>query len=303
MTRDPRAPDERYAELIAREARHWGASDHDPENPQLWDDPVLFERTLARAYRHLVTRAVSGHQTGLELGCGDGDLTLDLAAGGLTMTGIDLAPERITRARAAADARGVAGRVRFQVGDLNTMALPEGAFDVVVAHDALHHILALGALLDRVHRALVPGGTLIVSDYAGVGSVEKFLNALAYALLPTRQPYASKWRLRRRMAAFMASERAKREALARGRDDAAIHDASPFEGITQTSIEPEVRARFEILERFTFCPYWYHLVPKVRMPGTWQRGLLGAMHGFDATLHRRGWTRGSYCFIEAKRRD
>src|SRR5207244_7766343 len=177
---------------------------------------------------------------------------------------------------------------------------PAAAYDCVVAHDALHHVLELDRLLGQVERTLVPGGTVVVSDFIGAGALEKVAVALAYAALPTYQPYRTKWRLRRRLAAFFASERTKRESLERG--GAGLHDASPFEGISQESIVHRVAARFHVVERFTFCPYWYHLVPKVRMPRAWRHALLGGFRSIDGALNRRGWTRGSYCFIEARRR-
>jgi SAM-dependent methyltransferase len=298
--RDPAGRGLDYRELIEREARHWGAAQHDPGNPQLWDDPRLFELALARPYRHLLDRARARGGPVLELGSGDGDLACDLGALGLEVTGIDLSPERVARASERARAGGLEARVRFEAGDLNRMALPPAAFSVVVAHDALHHILELDALLDRVRGALVPDGRLLVSDFVGAGVVEKLACAAATAVLPTARPYTAKWRLRGRLAALFATERAKRAALDRG-DAGALHDESPFEGISQESIERRIAARFEIVERFTFCPFWYNVVPKLRLPRSWKAGILAAARRVDEPLHRRGWTRGAYVFVEARR--
>src|SRR5262245_44134585 len=125
-TRQNPTPD--YDALIEREARHWAAADQDPQNPQLWDDPELAELTLAPAYRHLLDRAVAAGSPVLELGCGDGDLSLDLARRGLDVLGLDLAPERIERALAQASAAGLADRARFEAADLNRATLPPGAY-------------------------------------------------------------------------------------------------------------------------------------------------------------------------------
>lgn len=298
LTPEPASP--RYAELIAREAAHWGMVEHDPDNPQLWDDPVLDRLVLARPYRRLVERAVAAGGPALELGCGWGDLTLELAGRGVDVTGLDLSPPRIEGARTRARAAGIGAAARFEVADLNVASLPTEAYQCVVAHDALHHVMAVEPLLDRVHASLRPGGTLLVRDFRGTSRLEKLLTAGLVAVLPTRQSYATKWRLRGRLRALLASEREKREALDRGADSG-LHDASPFESISQASIERAIRERFEVVEAFTFCPYWYHAVPKLRIPLRLRHAMIRASARWDAPLHRRGWTHGSYFYIEARR--
>src|SRR5205085_3891887 len=137
----------------------------------------------------------------------------------------------------------------FRVADLNVATFEPGACDCVVAHDALHHVLDLDHALAASEQAMAPGGTLIVSDFIGASRVEKLLSAALYSVLPTRQPYRGKWNLRHRLRAFLASERQKRAALERG-DAGGLHQASPFEGISQGSIPDAVAARFDVVERF-----------------------------------------------------
>jgi len=293
--------DPRYAELLEREARHWGGVAADPDNPQLWDDPVLWDAALGAAWRRLIDRAVASGGPVLELGCGEGGLALELAGRGVEVLGLDLSPERIARAREAAARAGLAARARFEIADLNTAPMPAGPWRCVVAHDALHHVLALEALLDRVRDALPAGGLLVVSDYRGAGAFEKLATAAAIGVLPTRLSYARKWAMRKRLAPALASERAKRDALDRG-EGAVLHDASPFEGISQASIFTSIAARFDVVESFTFCPYWYQAVPKLRLPRNVQRAAIRIAARLDTTLHRHGWTKGSYQFIAALRR-
>ena len=297
----PNSSGSRYAELIAREAEHWGHATQDAANPQLWDDPGLYRMVLAGPYEHLLARAVAAGGPALELGCGDGDLSLELARRELDITGLDLSPVRVARAREAAGRAGLAARVRFEVADLNTCALTPNHYACVVAHDALHHVLHVDALLDQVAAALRPGGTLIVSDFLGAPWLEKLLSAGVVAVLPTAQPYAAKWRLRGRLRSLLASERDKRAALDTG-GAADLHDASPFESITQESILPSIARRFRVVQTFTFCPWWYHMVPKLRLPMGLKRAWIGAAQRIDGPLNRSGWTRGSYVYIEARGR-
>jgi 2-polyprenyl-3-methyl-5-hydroxy-6-metoxy-1,4-benzoquinol methylase len=290
----------RYRELIEAEARHWERSDFDPVNPQLWDDPVLYEITLGAVYRHLVERA-SRHARVLELGCGDGDLSLEIAMHGASVTGLDVSEVRVSRAGAEATARGLGARATFRVADLNRIELPAGAYDCVVAHDALHHVLELEHLLDQVRHTLIPGGAVVVSDFVGAGRWEKLAWAIGYAALPTRMPFRTKWARRGRAKAFLASEEQKRAAAGEA-GTALLHDTSPFEGISQASITSAVAQRFEVFESFTFCPLWYHLVPKLRVPRAARGALLRLFRPIDAALHGARITRGSYVFIEGRRR-
>lgn len=297
---DPRAQDEaRYQELIAREAAHWGRGS-EPDSPQIWDDPRLDALILAPPRRRLVERAASSGGPVLELGCGDGDLSLEIAGLGPEVEGVDLSPERVEGARAWAERRGLVGRATFRVGDLNRIELPAGHYDCVVAHHALHHILDLDHLMDAVYAALRPGGRLLVIDFIGAGVFEKLVVAGLYAVLPSAESYGAKWRRHlHRLPAYLASEKRKRAALESGGN--ALHQESPFEGISQGSIVHVVAERFRVVERFTFCPFWYLLLPRLRMPRTLRHAIVSGWEPVDRALRRSGLTRGAYCYLDAVR--
>jgi SAM-dependent methyltransferase len=103
----------------------------------------------------------------LEVGCGPGRLSVLLARDhGLDVTGLDLDPAMIERARANADrlSAGEVPRPSFLVGDVASLAFPDGSFDVVVSTLSLHHWADPATGLAEIGRVLRPDGTALVWD-------------------------------------------------------------------------------------------------------------------------------------------
>jgi ubiquinone/menaquinone biosynthesis C-methylase UbiE len=103
----------------------------------------------------------------LDVGCGPGTITLDIArrvAPG-TVIGVDAATAVINEARR--DAANVAN-VEFTAGNVNNLAYDDDSFDVVHAHQVLQHLADPVRALREMRRVCAPGGVVAVrdSDYA-----------------------------------------------------------------------------------------------------------------------------------------
>ena len=103
----------------------------------------------------------------LDLGCGTGTLTLEIArlltARCGQVVGIDAAPRMIEVARKKA---GIIRNVRFDVVAAEALPYPDQSFDHVLSTFFFHHIdmeLKLRAI-DEAFRVLRPGGSLIIVD-------------------------------------------------------------------------------------------------------------------------------------------
>lgn len=130
---------------------------HYEAKPQVWSGRVNAQ--LAEiAPRLPVGRA-------LDLGCGEGADALWLAERGWTVVGTDISETALARARAAAQARGLAGRIEFRRDDLDH-GFPDGVFDLVSAQ-FLHSPAAMNraAILRRAADAVAPGGALLIVDH------------------------------------------------------------------------------------------------------------------------------------------
>jgi 2-polyprenyl-3-methyl-5-hydroxy-6-metoxy-1,4-benzoquinol methylase len=117
-------------------------------------------RILARFDGHF---PVSPGLAYLDMGCGSGELTLELAAMGLDrVTGVDVLPRFVDRARQNARRLGLGDRVRFECADLHDWTPPH-KFDVAISFDALEHIDDPRGFLTTMKRFLRPGGVAAIS--------------------------------------------------------------------------------------------------------------------------------------------
>ena len=114
----------------------------------------------------------------LEVGCGLGRLAIKLAIPNREVTGIDLSPEMIARART--DGRSTPN-LMFRCGDFLEQDFSAQQFDCVISAATLHHMPDNIAVL-RMVKLLRPNGRLVIHDLrADVGLGEKIRSNLAFA--------------------------------------------------------------------------------------------------------------------------
>jgi 2-polyprenyl-3-methyl-5-hydroxy-6-metoxy-1,4-benzoquinol methylase len=98
----------------------------------------------------------------LEIGCGDGDLSVTLARRGALVTAIDASPEMIDAARARAVREQVA--ICFDVAEARKLPFPAGQFDIVVAVTVLCFVSDAAPVFQEIARVLRPGGRLVDAE-------------------------------------------------------------------------------------------------------------------------------------------
>jgi SAM-dependent methyltransferase len=101
----------------------------------------------------------------LDIGVGPGTITADLAsrltAG--SVVGIDNAPAAVAEAERVALDRGLVN-LTLAPGDVYALDFPDGQFDVVHAHQVLHHLSDPVAALQEMRRVCTPEGIVAVRD-------------------------------------------------------------------------------------------------------------------------------------------
>jgi SAM-dependent methyltransferase len=144
-------------------------------NAQRWD-PARYERS-ARFVSDLGMPVVDllaprdGERI-LDLGCGDGALSVKLVELGCTVVGVDASVEMV----AAATARGLDAHVM----DGQSLQFAD-EFDAVFSNAALHWMKYPEAVIAGVWRALKPGGRF-VGELGGEGNVAAIVSAVESAL-------------------------------------------------------------------------------------------------------------------------
>jgi SAM-dependent methyltransferase len=121
-------------------------------------------RTADNSCGYLLPHLSPGQRL-LDIGCGPGTITVDLArriAPGEVL-GLDVAEEVVAQAEAHRCDEGVEN-VRFATGDVYALDVPDASFDVVHAHQVLQHLTEPVRALQELRRVLKPGGLLAVRD-------------------------------------------------------------------------------------------------------------------------------------------
>ncbi|MCW3840579.1 class I SAM-dependent methyltransferase [Micromonospora yasonensis] len=118
-------------------------------------------RGMLAAFAELVP--AEGGRPVADLGCGPGHVTAHLAALGLSMFGVDLAPRMVDIAR-----RTYPG-LRFDVGSMTTLDVPDGHLAGIVAWWSIFHLPpeVLPAVFAEFRRALAPGGLVLLGFHVG----------------------------------------------------------------------------------------------------------------------------------------
>ena len=100
----------------------------------------------------------------LEVGCGPGRLSMELTRRGFDVTGLDLDPAMIERARVNAEGGGGQIQPAFCVGDVAALPHPDQSFDLVVSTLSMHHWADPTAGLAESNRVLRPQGRALIWD-------------------------------------------------------------------------------------------------------------------------------------------
>jgi ubiquinone/menaquinone biosynthesis C-methylase UbiE len=142
-------------------------------------------------YHRLVLDAVPPNAvTALDVGCGNGLLSFDLAARGLDVVGVD--PHAPSIERAINDPEATY-RATFICADVFTHPFEPSSFDVVASSAMLHHVDAERGLR-RMRELVRPGGVVVIVGFAMPSSViDRALITAGFVVTTTRALRGRYW--------------------------------------------------------------------------------------------------------------
>ena len=101
----------------------------------------------------------------LDIGCGTGNLSLELAKLGAEVTGVDISEAMLVKAREKAKKENL--DIEFYCADVHNLPFDDETFDAVVSLSALEFVPDLSEALKEAYRVLKPGGRLVIGIIGG----------------------------------------------------------------------------------------------------------------------------------------
>jgi ubiquinone/menaquinone biosynthesis C-methylase UbiE len=142
---------ETVLDQFGRQAAHFAAA------PQIRD-------------RQWLDRIVRAAETGpddtvLDVACGPGLLACAFAGVARHVTGVDLTPEMLEKAREEQRQQQLEN-ITWQLADAEKLPFPDASFSIVSSRFAFHHFLEPLTVLKEMRRVCRPGGRVVVADSA-----------------------------------------------------------------------------------------------------------------------------------------
>jgi trans-aconitate methyltransferase len=137
-------------------------------NTALYDNQHAFVWKYGAALIELL--APQPEERILDLGCGTGHLTAQIAAAGAQVLGIDASPEMV------AEARRNHPPLRFETADARSFEFGSD-FDAVFSNAVLHWVQPPEQAVRKIAAALRPGGRF-VAEFGGKGNTQTIIGAL-----------------------------------------------------------------------------------------------------------------------------
>jgi 2-polyprenyl-6-hydroxyphenyl methylase/3-demethylubiquinone-9 3-methyltransferase len=131
------------------------------------DDPVALLRAESKTKTPWIIKKISEHgllnnkTKVLDVGCGAGFLSNDLAKEKLQVTGIDLSEESLIVAKKYDETKSVI----YQTADAYHLPFPDQSFDVITAMDFLEHVDDPKGVIKEFSRVLKPNGIFIFHTF------------------------------------------------------------------------------------------------------------------------------------------
>jgi len=172
------------AELIQLKARlkaTWMAGDYDAFSRYMEADSAPFLRRLG----------ITPGTRLLDVGCGSGQLALMAARAGAEVTGCDIAPNWIERARFRAATEGL--HINFEEGDAESLPYGDAQFDTVISFVGAMFAPRPELVAAELKRVCRPGGIIAMANWTPGGFIGQMFKTIARHIAPSGMPSPVLW--------------------------------------------------------------------------------------------------------------
>ena len=124
-----------------------------------WQDSAVQREAMARDALYLYKKRIDLTSAKvLEIGCGTGDFSLELAKAGASVVALDMSQQRIDALRK----RTVEIRLKLDlvVGDAQKTSFENETFDLILCRNVIEHVCNPPRLVEEMGRILKPGGAI-----------------------------------------------------------------------------------------------------------------------------------------------
>lgn len=253
------------------------------ETVSIWEDSFLEDLIRGPYKQKIIKLAVASGGPTLELGCGTGWLSREIASKGIAVEGYDVAENNIELAqKLSADMH----HAHFAIKDLNNTTFPENKFGAIVVWDSLHHFAEIDRICKEMKKTLRQDGRFLIWDHIelqGVrGAMSKMLALMFYLVLPTEEKLKTKLR-------YTVNKLLGRQ----------MGEESPFEDVASSSLESTVEKYFKIEHKSYPITFIRFFIAKIRPDIRFYKKLIKFLVALDKTLGKIGILKGEYIFMIA----
>jgi len=137
--------------------------DWKPEAYDAWYETTL-GRLSGRIEKELIfsLAGLKRGETAIDIGCGTGNYSIELAKRGIDVTGLDDSEEMLSRARIKAGNERL--RIDFLRADALALPFPDASFDLVLSVSALCFMKDPQGAIVEMRRVLRPGGRVVIGS-------------------------------------------------------------------------------------------------------------------------------------------
>ena len=258
-------------------------------------DPKI-EKILRESCKNkLIETASRIKGNALDIGCGAGWLSLELARNGMDVDSFDISNKRIEIAKEYLKNNPFKegfGSINYQVADINKINLEKSKYQSVVSWDTLHHIPAIDRLVKEIYESLKPNGYFVIYDHIGLRKKNRMLIKIL------RSPLVILSKIKK---IFETGNIKKDLKSSLGQTGKIVR--SPFEDITGEEMIGVIKKYFEIETLETQLCFLANLANDLlTLPEAIKYHFLLILKVIDDLLIKMHILKGEYIFIIAKKR-